>query len=80
MKKALYILVFCFAGCASQAPLDDAYYWPDKTASASTSTTSATSDNSVSSTTSSGSDSSTNPSTLEYVNVQDTTVTIRIKK
>ena len=33
MKKVFYI-VFCIAGLAScgttQAPLDDAYYWPDK--------------------------------------------------
>ena len=31
MKKGFYIVCFAFglSACASQAPLDDAYYWPD---------------------------------------------------
>ena len=48
------------ASCASQAPLDDAYYWPDKKAQ-STQTT-------------------PNNQKIEYLNVQDTTVTIRVNK
>ena len=32
MTKKIYIVLFALglSACASQAPLDDAYYWPDK--------------------------------------------------
>lgn len=69
MKKGLYILVFCFAGCASQAPLDDAYYWPEKRASVVKSEP-------VEQTTTS---SQSTPS-MEIVNQQDTTITVKIKR
>ncbi len=52
----------------SQAPLDDAYYWPDKsvhTEHSESSTPSAPSTPSI---------------PIEYTNVQDTTVTIKIKR
>ena len=34
MTKRIYIVLFALglSACASQAPLDDAYYWPDKKA------------------------------------------------
>ena len=34
MTKKIYIVIFALglSACASQAPLDDAYYWPDKKA------------------------------------------------
>ena len=74
MKKALYILVFCFAGCASQAPLDDAYYWPDKKAAVTESKPVA--DNPVTANPSPVTDS---PS-MEIISAQDTTITVKIKR
>ena len=67
------LLLFALAAChtTSQAPLDDAYYWPDKSAQAAQTTHSESSAPSTPST----------PSTpIEYTNVQDTTVTIKIKR
>ena len=58
----------------SQAPLDDAYYWPDKSVHTEHSESSAPSASSASS-----ASSALSPS-IEYINVQDTTVTIRIKR
>lgn len=76
MKRLSYI-VCCVLGltaCGSTSTIavDDAYIWPDKTASVSTpSSTPATvvADEPV----------STGP-TLEYTNIQDTTITVRIKR
>ena len=74
------LLLFILTACASQAPLDDAYHWMDKAeqmaaAAAQTAQQSATS-------TSTSSTSSATPTTpsLEYTNVQDTTITVRIKR
>ncbi len=67
------ILLFALAAChtTSQAPLDDAYYWPDKSVHTEHSESSAPSASSATSV----------PSTpIEYTNVQDTTVTIKIKR
>ena len=62
------LLLICLSACAYQqkAPIDDAYYWPEQ----STQITPA---------------SPASPATpasdpIEYINVQDTTVTIRIKR
>ena len=81
------LLLFALTACASQAPLDDAYHWMDKAeqmaaAAAQTAQQSATSTSSSSSSSSSSSTSSSTPNTpsLEYINVQDTTVTIKIKR
>ena len=77
-------LCYGFASCASQVPLDDAYHWPDKSAITATPETaspaSSTSHSSASSATSQ--DSSTSPASpaLEYINIQDTTITVRIKR
>ena len=63
-------LILSACGTTSKAPLDDAYYQPEKLPG-STSYTST-------------SNSTIQPSqpgpTIEYLNVQDTTVTIRIRK
>ena len=60
-KKILIVLMALgLASCASQAPLDDAYYWPDKKAQSTPNTP--------------------NNQKIEYLNVQDTTVTIRVNK
>jgi len=57
LKKLIYIgiLAILCGSCASQAPLDDAYYWPDK-------------------------EHKHEKEKIEYLNVQDTTVTIRVNK
>ena len=64
-KKLLIVsLALGLTACASsKAPLDDAYYWPDESASSETTQTTQTTESSI-----------------EYLDVQDTTVTIRIKK
>ena len=78
------LLLFILTACASQAPLDDAYHWMDKAeqmaaAAAQTAQQSATSTSSSSSASSTSSATPTTPS-LEYTNVQDTTITVRIKR
>lgn len=67
------LLLLALAAChtTSQAPLDDAYYWPDK---------SVHTEHSESSTPSASSAPSTPSIPIEYTNVQDTTVTIKIKR
>ena len=67
-------LCYGFASCASQAPLDDAYHWEDKPAH----TTPI--ESGTSSATSQASSTSPASPSLEYINVQDTTITIRIKR
>ncbi len=81
------LLLFILTACASQAPLDDAYHWMDKAeqmaaAAAQTAQQSAPSTSSTSSSSSSSSTSSATPTapSLEYTNVQDTTITVRIKR
>jgi archaellin len=67
-KLSIVFIAFVLTACAtSQAPLDDAYYWPDKESStaAPAATTSAP---------------KTTGEAIDYINVQDTTVTIRIKR
>ena len=78
------LLLFILTACASQAPLDDAYHWMDKAeqmaaAAAQTAQQSATSTSTSTSTSSTSSATPTAPS-LEYTNVQDTTITVRIKR
>ena len=76
MKRLSYI-VCCVLGltaCGSTSTIavDDAYIWPDKTTPVTTpaaTTATVVADEPV----------STGP-TLEYTNVQDTTITVRIKR
>jgi hypothetical protein len=69
MTKKIFILslVLGLTACATQAPLDDAYYWPDKHVK------------SVQPAQDTNSPAPATPS-IEYTNIQDTTVTVRIKK
>ena len=63
-------LIFSACGTVNVAPLDDAYYWPDK--------------NAVQVETAEASPVTDNPSpvtpTIEYIDVQDTVVTIRVTR
>ena len=59
------------------APLDDAYYYPDKKATPAVQNTPSTQTTPSTPTVSQG---QSQQSSVEYVNIQDTTVTIRIKK
>lgn len=59
----------------SQAPLDDAYYWPDKSVQTTT-----TPSNNAKKAEGSNSQTPSNNAVVEYTNVQDTTVTIKIKR
>lgn len=72
------MLVVVLTACSTtqQVPIDDVYYWP-----AAQETGQSTQNNpSTPSTPSNPSNpSNQNSSTIEYVNVQDTTVTIRVK-
>lgn len=71
LAVGLTALAVFFASChtASQVPMDDAYYWPDNAAPIRTAATQTT-----------PSTPTTPASTIEYTNIQDTTVTIRIKR
>ena len=86
MSKKLYILFVTaafFAACstANGIPIDDAYYSPEieSPAPATTSAPKTAAPSSSSSQSSASSASSQSSSSIEYLNVQDTTVTIRIK-
>ena len=66
-----FLLVALTACGVNQLPIDDAYYWPDKSAP-STTTIQTTQSTQITPTT---------PTTpIEYTSVTDTVVTIRIKK
>lgn len=66
-----FLLVVLTACGVNQLPIDDAYYWPDKSAP-STTTIQTTPTTQITPTT---------PTTpIEYTSVTDTVVTIRIKK
>ncbi len=71
LAVGLTALAVFMASChtASQVPMDDAYYWPDNAAPIRTAATQTT-----------PSTPTTPASTIEYTNIQDTTVTIRIKR
>ena len=75
------LLLFILSACASQAPLDDAYHWMDK-AEQMAAAAAQMAQQSATSTSSSSSSSSATPTapSLEYTNVQDTTITVRIKR
>ena len=66
-------LILSACGTTSKAPLDDAYFQPEKLPGS-------TSYTSTSSSTSTYSSNNEPGPTIEYLNVQDTTVTIRIRK
>lgn len=74
MTRYFYIVLFALgltACVTSQVPLDDAYYWPDKTATSSAAQTTQT--------------TQTEPApqeapSVEFISVKDTTVTVKIKR
>lgn len=81
-RAGVGFLFLAFTACSTvqNVPIDDAYYSPAvekpaiiATPSSSTGSTSASIDSSVPNT-------STPSTSVEYINVQDTTVTVRIKK
>ena len=71
------LLLLALTAChtTSQAPLDDAYYWPDKSVQTTT-----TPSNNAKQAEGSNSQTPSNNAVVEYTNVQDTTVTIKIKR
>lgn len=68
-------LLFLFTACASQLPLDDAYYWPDKRAAVVQTQPAATENAAVQA----GSATPAEPS-MEIISAQDTTITVKIKR
>ena len=66
---AILMAVCCACGVSSSAPLDDAYYWPDKKTQ-----------NIQSTQITPNTQSSSASPAIEIINSQDTTVTIRVKK
>ena len=82
MKKIWYIglLSIGLVACSTvgKAPVDDAYYWPEKVEVSQSSPTSSARPTSTPSQPAQQ-PVQTGPS-IRYTNVQDTTVTIRIKK
>jgi len=76
MTKKIAIVLFALGLCSCAStqlpPMDDAYYWP----SSSVPTTQTTEPAQITQTTE---PTSVTP-TIEYLNIQDTTVTIRIKR
>ena len=70
LTAGLTAILMAFTACASQAPLDDAYYYPDKKSAV------------VSSSTAQRESAESVPAapTMEIVSQQDTTITVRIKR
>ena len=80
VKSRLFILglmIVALTGCkgTKYVPMDDAYYWEKYIVASRPSTTSTTNETRRPSTT-----NETNEPKIEYINVQDTTVTIRIDR
>lgn len=69
MTRYLYIVcALVLTACASQLPLDDAYYWPDKKAKV------------VQKVEPIKAEPAKPAPTMEIISQQDTTITVRIKK
>ena len=80
MRKTCFILfAFILTACASQAPLDDAYHWPDKTANTAVSETQSASAVQPMEAAQPTQTSPIRP-TMEIVSAKDTTITVRIKR
>ena len=67
------LLAFLSACSSTHFTVDDAYHWDDNRSAAATAETSSGSESSTSS-------SSLTGPTIEYTNIQDTTITVRIKR
>lgn len=85
-SKSLILLVIALVmlGCTTvyTIPIDDVYHWPGAYTKTTTTSSSSSSAEASGSTTTVAEpvESSSSTSEVEYINVQDTTVTIRIKK
>ena len=77
----LSAVALCFASCGttSTVPIDDAYIWQEKT-SAKTTQSTQPKQPSTPSTPTQAEPASTPAPTIEVLSVQDTTITVRIKK
>ncbi len=77
-KYIVFLVAVTLTACGvNQLPIDDAYYWPDKSAQS----TQSTQTTPTTQTTPSTSSTPTTPSTpIEYTSVTDTVVTIKIKR
>ena len=78
------VIVILFAlwliSCASnQVPLDDAYYWPDKSVVSTNTQTTTTTTTTTTTQTTANSVKQQAPS-VEFISVKDTTVTVKIKR
>ena len=82
MTKNLYIgiMALVLAGCSTTQPLciDDAYHWQDKTTTVSE--TPKTTSSSSGAPLEKAEEKTPASPTLEFLNVQDTTVTVRINR
>lgn len=67
------LLAFLSACSSTHFTVDDAYHWEDNRSAAATAETPSDSESSTSS-------SSLTGPTIEYTNIQDTTITVRIKR
>lgn len=67
------LLAFLSACSSTHFTVDDAYHWDDNRSAAATAETPSGSESSTSS-------SSLTSPTIEYTNIQDTTITVRIKR
>ena len=76
----LFLFALVLAGCSTTQPLciDDAYHWQDKTPTTQTTPSTQNTQN-TQNTPSSEAPAPSSPS-LEFLNVQDTTVTVRINR
>ena len=82
MRKALYIVcLFALTACSSTQlpPIDDVYYW-DKHELTVAKTLTTFSDPNAPKDPKDPKDSTAPKASIEYLNVQDTTITVRIKK
>ena len=72
---AMTVLTLCLISCGSSQlpPLDDAYYWPDKRQAAVSAVQSAPVQLETTG-------EAQNTPKIEFINVQDTTVTVKIKR
>lgn len=83
MTKYFYIgiLALGLAGCSSvQLYVDDAYHWPDKTSEKTTPVTPTTQNTPTTPNTQNTPSSPTSAPSLEFTNVQDTTITVKIHR
>lgn len=74
------LLAFLSACSSTHFTVDDAYHWDDNRSAAATTETSSGSTGSDSSTSLPAGEGRDGAPSLEYTNIQDTTITVRIKR